>query len=84
MQPGLVGALGILVVYPLVVVVGELRQGTEVAVTLGAAALVLGAQLIDILVMDKEVRNIVYFTRSKISEIIIIINYFLSSHILKL
>ena len=32
-------------------------------------ATVLGAQLIDILVMDEEVRAIVYFRRSKISEI---------------
>ena len=32
-------------------------------------ATVLGAQLIDILVMDEEVRAIVYLRRSKISEI---------------
>ena len=47
----------------------ELRRGAEVAVTPDAVATVLGAQLIDILVMDEEVRAIVYFRRSKISEI---------------
>ena len=47
----------------------ELRKGAEVAVTPDAVATVLGAQLIDILVTDKEVRDIVYFRRRKISEI---------------
>ena len=46
-----------------------LRKGTEVALRPVAVDIVLGTQLIRTLVMEKEVKDIAYFTWSKISEI---------------
>ena len=69
MQTGPLGTVGTLVQFTLHVVAAVLRIGTKVALRLRAAAVVMGIrQLIRLLAMEIEVRDIAYFTRSKITE----------------
>ena len=67
MQPGLIGALGLIAILPTIlhVIATEVGIGTEVAKTPDAGALVLGSQVIQLVVMGKKVRAIAYFTSSK-------------------
>ena len=66
MQPGLVGVLGVPVMYVVSVLALGTKKDTKVAyIPEVAGAIVLGRTKILILVVGEEVRDITYFTCSK-------------------
>ena len=68
MQHGLVGVLGVTVIYVINVIAMGTKKDTEVAEALDAGAIALRAQKIPKLVMGQEVRDIAYYTWSKSHE----------------
>ena len=75
MQPGLVGVLGVPVMYVVSVLALGTKKDTKVAYTPEVAgAIVLGRTKILILVVGEEVRDIAYFTCSNRSEMCTYLN----------
>ena len=72
MQTGLVGVLTVHVMCVMIVIAVGTKQDTEVAKPPDAGALVMGAHLILHLVLEVNVRDIAYFTCSKIMKCVLI------------